>query len=219
MLYALLDGDRRRGLLLPWSGYRSRMLLDAYLDILELPHSSVLVYESQSTLKADIQIIDRPVSLNYKLYAVQPYRDVISRLKANLRIRLPASSDQCKYFLKRKSDRVSTPHSLFVQDLFEKHGYISISPEKLSISDQLRVFFGAKEIAGFSGSQMHNSIFCAETARLIVVGDSRDSHQLQVNQQICGEISGCQTSFAPYRVNLQESSEIISDLICRGFNE
>lgn len=216
MLNELIMNDSQTALFLPWWGFNGRNLLDHFLDFLNIARNRVVIYNEPKMLKASFKVASRPIALNYALYSREPYQNVISRLKQNLVLSPSSKNEGGKYFLIRRSNRVSPQRSHIIQATFEKHGYTSIRPEILSLDEQLKIFFGASEIAGISGSQMHNSIFCSESCAVFIVGDSRDSEQLQSNQRICTEISQTKTTFIPYVDDDIKASRLIEEVVSSG---
>lgn len=59
-----------------------------------------------------------------------------------------------------------------VIELFESQGFTIVSPEKLSLKEQIALFAGAKEVATLPSSSALNMIFSAYGSKLIVLGDS-----------------------------------------------
>lgn len=56
-----------------------------------------------------------------------------------------------------------------VEALFARHGFTIIRPEALSLEDQVRLFTHARVIAGPGGSAMHNMVFAAPDARVLIL--------------------------------------------------
>lgn len=55
-----------------------------------------------------------------------------------------------------------------IEQIFKKHGFESVQPEKLSFSEQVRLFSEADVIAGGTGAGMANMIFARENATILI---------------------------------------------------
>ncbi len=81
------------------------------------------------------------------------------RIRQNLAGQIPADNPK-KIFLSRKALK---HRAVIGQDVVEKwfnnQEYISVSPESLSLSQQIKLVLGADEIAGINGSAMHLLLF------------------------------------------------------------
>lgn len=73
----------------------------------------------------------------------------------------------------------------FFEKFFEKRGYEVISPEKLSIPEQLSLLTGAKEIICTEGTLSHLGLFCKKGTKLTIIRRTIDTvltAQLIINQ-------------------------------------
>ena len=59
-----------------------------------------------------------------------------------------------------------------IEKAFNKVGYKSISPEKYTFEEQLKMFMNAQSIVSTSGSLAHNSLFCKEGSEIIILRKS-----------------------------------------------
>lgn len=65
---------------------------------------------------------------------------------------------------------------LDVEDIFKKHGFIIVVPEKLTIIQQLEIYKNSTILAGVSGTAMHNCLFSNLGGFCIEIGDERASN-------------------------------------------
>jgi len=76
-----------------------------------------------------------------------------------------------KIYLSRES--LSTDPRRFnekdVCNIFEKYGFKIFSPEKLSLIEQLDIYYHAKQIAGPVGSGLHNAVFMKNPDKTLVI--------------------------------------------------
>ncbi|MEV8176095.1 glycosyltransferase 61 family protein [Microbacterium sp. NPDC079176] len=57
--------------------------------------------------------------------------------------------------------------------VFAQHGFHVVTPESVSIKEQISLARGAQILAGWSGSALHLSIFAPSTTRVLELGDIR----------------------------------------------
>lgn len=72
-----------------------------------------------------------------------------------------------------------------IEQVFAEHGFAILHPEKLDITDQMRVFREAEVIAGFSGSALHNVLFMRKGATVIELCDLRNKDFSLPTQRLC----------------------------------
>lgn len=200
MLSCLMRDKETSGIFLAWGGSPSnRKLLDNFLALLELDKSSVWIHSSSQVLKARMSVQPRPLRLSlcspkpqYELTNGWAYRTVIDKLihSAHANPNGQATKNQSRLFLMRNAKRLPSndlQDSLKIE--LEAQGFQCIYPEMLSLSDQVRSLSTAAVVAGFSGSQLHNSIFCPRDAIIIGIGDLRTPNHPLIFQELCGEIA------------------------------
>lgn len=73
------------------------------------------------------------------------------------------------YVSRRGVGRRPLVNEAAIEELFRGFGFTIISPETMPIEDQIRVFAQAKMIAGPRGSGIHNSVFSAADAKLLLL--------------------------------------------------
>ncbi len=56
-----------------------------------------------------------------------------------------------------------------VEQMFARLGYVTIRLQQMSVEEQIRLFSGAKAIAGEYGSGLHNAIFAGRDTRVIAI--------------------------------------------------
>lgn len=70
---------------------------------------------------------------------------------------------------RKKTNNVRLINSEVVEELFERYGFEIVYPEDMSMIEQIKLFRGAKYIAGASGAAFTNIIYCHEDAKLIYI--------------------------------------------------
>ncbi|MEO7000107.1 MAG: glycosyltransferase 61 family protein [Terracoccus sp.] len=75
-----------------------------------------------------------------------------------------------RVFVSRRAGLVrSCRNAAEVEAVFERHGFVVVYPEELTLSQQAGVFRAAEVVAGFGGSAMFNVMYCANLRNLIVL--------------------------------------------------
>lgn len=71
-----------------------------------------------------------------------------------------------------------------IEQLFAKRGFKIISPEKLSIIEQLQILLNCKEFSTTEGSIAHNVLFLRPDTKVVILRKANyvNSYQLAVNQ-------------------------------------
>jgi capsular polysaccharide biosynthesis protein len=103
-----------------------------------------------------------------------------------------------RIFLRRKADRVSPAIVEKVEKFMEARGFALITPEKLSIAEQCVLMSQCDCLVGFSGSQLHNSMFANQGVVVVEIGDARAAGAPVINQALCVEIAQCELRHSPY---------------------
>lgn len=73
-----------------------------------------------------------------------------------------------------------------VEELFAKHGYQIIAPEKMDTLEQIYLLAHCEEFVSTEGSIGHNSVFCSPEAKVAILkkADYDNSYQLVINTLI-----------------------------------
>ena len=199
MLSYLLDQKIRRGVFLPWQEDNS--LTYEFMDLLNIDKDQVFIYSQNRIVCADFVVKPRPFIINtHTLKDLSPYRKVLERIH-NMQLSICSSLKGLKkVFLSREANRIPLEVSKSVESLFQKKGFTIIRPESLTIKEQIYVSKSASVIAGFSGSQLHNSIFASKNTLVIEIGDEYRK-TINPNQYISNRISGSVSKFIAYKNN------------------
>lgn len=200
MLSFLLDDEDSRGVFMPWSGITNISILADFLAVLGLDSSRVYLHNCQSTLQGNFKIASRPINVNNKLVDATPYTKVLSRMHTRLKSyhhdRFPK-----KIFMLRANNRVDTSIADAIIASFQNIGFVPLFPERYSVVDQIMMCANARAIAGFRGSQLHNSIFCRNKSVVIEIGDIEMPSTPNPNQRICDLLSNSRSFFISYSNN------------------
>lgn len=199
MLSYLLDQKISRGIFLPWQEDNS--LTYKFMNLLNIDHDQALIYSQNRIICADFVVKPRPFIINTTILKdLSPYRKVLERIHSMHLSICSSFKGLRKIFLSREANRIPLEVSNSVESLFQKKGFTIIRPESLTIKEQIYISKSASVIAGFSGSQLHNSIFAGENTLVIEIGDEYRK-AINPNQYISNKISGCGSKFIAYKGN------------------
>ncbi|MCW5732793.1 MAG: glycosyltransferase family 61 protein [Enhydrobacter sp.] len=84
----------------------------------------------------------------------------------------PPASCARLYVSRRHAGKRRLVNELAVETLFERHGFRVVYPEQLPVSEQCRLFAGAKWVAGPVGSGLYGAMFCRPDTRRIILAPS-----------------------------------------------
>jgi len=91
-----------------------------------------------------------------------------------------------KIFLCRRPSRISEETDKYVQDYLQSRGFELVWPEHLPVDQQIAIMAKASVVISFPGSQLHNTLFLPEKAKVVELGDERSKHKPHHNQEyIC----------------------------------
>lgn len=74
-----------------------------------------------------------------------------------------------RIFISRKNNNNRSYNESEVEQVVKKYGYISITPEDLSIKEQIAIFSHAKYIIAASGAALTNMIYCNPQCKIVVL--------------------------------------------------
>ncbi len=74
-----------------------------------------------------------------------------------------------KIYLRRNSGTRKVTNATELEKLLVAHGYVIVEPEKLSFSEQIRLFSNTKIIVASSGAAMANIIFCPPASQIFIL--------------------------------------------------
>ena len=61
------------------------------------------------------------------------------------------------------------------------HGFVPVLMRKYSLYEQMAIMQNAKMVAGFSGSQLHNSLFCKPNTFVLNIGDTKRDSEFEAH--------------------------------------
>jgi len=219
MFSEIINNNHQKSILLPWwaeKGVRNGdvlPLLSELLEILGIPSSNVVIYQESKTIKCSMNVIPRPIAINAEILLRDPYESVLSVLVTKTQGSSFSRSTPKKIYLERRANRVEPSLANAVASYLASHGFARIQPEKLSLAEQIYLFSSADVVCGFSGSQLHNSIFCNDNCTLLEIGDTRITRAGLINQALCNNLSGVNSLFAEYTPDATTMNSRIGQLL------
>ena len=213
MISGLIRKKDRLGIFLPFGDAENfnRSLLNNFLEIVNVPPSKVLMHPSRTRiLKLRAKCMKRPLLVNRfnGLERADSFKAILSEIKSCLKLNSREIPSE-RIFLDRDESRISENLRGAAATYFAKNGFKVVRPESLSIEEQIRLMHSAKVVAGYVGSQMHNSIFCQASTRIVCLGDRTYPRKRLSNQVLCNQISGAYSQHVDY---LEDTDKLISRL-------
>ena len=162
----------------------------AYLGLRRLPvlctrptHGFVqTLIEAAGIARDDIAFIDRPVrcaelivatkALQIQHYVAPPAAALWARMRDRIAPGVPSGAAPVVdrlYVSRRLNPTRRLVEEPEVEHLFARHGFTVIHPERLDLHAQIRLFAGARLIAGCSGSNMFNLAFQGRAEAILVL--------------------------------------------------
>jgi capsular polysaccharide biosynthesis protein len=157
-----------------------------------------------------VAIPERLTKINYQIH--RRMRDVYAAIREHAGV---DPDSPRRVFLSRarlpaNRQRISEPA---VEDLFRARGFAIVHPQELPIDEQVRIWAGCDVLAGFSGSGMHNAVFCRPETRVIDLLDRSGSGGLRT-QQLCNLLAGVNAIRVPLKdgaVDLQAIQRLLDE--------
>lgn len=81
--------------------------------------------------------------------------------------------------------------------VFEAAGFDVVTPELLDVDDQIRLFAGARVVAGAAGTALHMAAFSPAGTRVIEIGDERSRTWPMPMQLVIDTVCGHQHAYIP----------------------
>ncbi|MCZ4060266.1 glycosyltransferase family 61 protein [Pantoea sp. LMR881] len=148
--------------------------------------------------------------------------NIYERLKNQLSCMTDLTCPERIYISRSKVPGRELLNELELEDIFKQKGFTIIHPQELSIYEQVKIFSNAKLIAGVGGSAMHNTVYSAPDAKVLIICSTgwlvvADSLICQQKDQL-GYIFGEPTQFpqgghrtqSTWKVDLDEVKSAIS---------
>ena len=115
-----------------------------------------------------------------------------------------------KIFISRTKN-IRSENNREVENLFRENGFFIFAPESKSFLEQLSVYAKAKFLAGFSGSGLHNILFCKPDASLIEITDLRSGGRVLPMQAAANAIDSRKSITINHNTNLEIMKQKLID--------
>lgn len=110
--------------------------------------------------------VDNPLDLTGHIGPAA--RETYGRLSSLAKTSTIATPERL-FVSRRDVDRRKLRNEAEIEVLFARYGFEIVQPEKLPLSDQIRLFANANFIAGARGSGMHNIVFARPETRMLLL--------------------------------------------------
>lgn len=77
----------------------------------------------------------------------------------------------------------------WIDELFAQNGFEIVSPEKISLSELIRILSGARKVASLSGSTAHNFLFADPRSEFIIVERTAVNNTFQIGLNIMADLN------------------------------
>ncbi len=134
------------------------------------------------------KIIIPEVSVVTRDYWYEEYKQIFEKIKSNVvtRINLPK-----KIFLTRrnfkKAEKIDYGEIREIEDFFVEQGYTLISPETLTLKEQVQYLKSCEEIVAISGTLPHNFVFADKNCKTIILNRTC---LVNTNQPLIDDVTG-----------------------------
>lgn len=181
-----------------WDCRENSTLLKKFISLLELEKNFEDIFMIRDVcVRSSVYVPPRPIEIYSHLIDLNPYIRVIDCLKLKSDKYIEHFHE--KVFLNSPlRDRVDEQYQNLMKDFFLANGFCIVDPMNLPIEKQIYIMGKARLVAGFEGSQLHNSIFLNEGASVIELASKRTQNTLNINQKMCGLISKSDNLLVPY---------------------
>ena len=86
-----------------------------------------------------------------------------------------------------------------IEKFFNNNGYYSISPEQLSLTEQIQFFRDSKEIVCISGTLPHNIMFADKGKNIIIINKT---YKLNKHQEIINQAKNANVTYLDLHISL-----------------
>jgi capsular polysaccharide biosynthesis protein len=155
------------------------------------------LYAAAGIAPEDVLLVDGPVRVERLLtatpmfsqpdYAHPDLRDTYDTVSRALAEQAPERDYPRRIFCARRSNHRDCRNAEEVEDLFARHGFEVVFPERFTLPEQARMFREAEVIAGYSGSVMVSLCLTGGPKRVILVSSSSYSAK---NEYLIGSVLG-----------------------------
>ena len=179
MWYILQNPLRKEKIAFVIIGKKVKNLFIKFFNLLDISEERVLFIDKPTKFNSIIV----PESSSHSQYEytkeyLMPYRYICNKIKP---------STYKKIYLTKKNfgNSDQTINEEYFEEYFAKQGYKVISPEKLSLEEQISLISGADELAATLGTLTHWALFCKPGTKFTML--VRRSNDLLISQCLINE--------------------------------
>lgn len=168
------------------------------LDVFEIPFDKIVFVGSEALAFEELLVPERLFRLNHSAdpRSRWTYQHLAKAAQA------PSDPSPRLYLSRRRFSRTNfervVANELEMEREFQRRGFRVLYPETMSFEDQIALYSRADQVAGISGSGLHNSLFMQPSALVIELGDPRYGGDPAPSQALCNKVSGVRTAFIPF---------------------
>ena len=159
---------------------KNNLWVKQILNLLDISEDRIIIVKNPTRFKYIIAPEEAAhVWFNYTREYLSPYQYMCNKIKP---------SEHKKLYLTRREFKEGNTlciNEKYFEDYFSQKGYLVISPEKLTIKEQISLISGADEIACILGTLTHWALFCKPGTKFIMLTRDKNHtcmHQCLINQ-------------------------------------
>ena len=161
------------------------------------------------------EIIDKPTKFREifipeeSVHSWKEYSDSYVKIYSFLRSMVPEGKVE-KIYLTRtalKDNQSTCCNENYFEQFYKAQGFKIISPEKLSIKDQISLLSGAKEVVTTLGSLAHFALFCKKNTKFTIL--TRTSNDTLLAQCLVNEASSVNWTIIDVSQNLLYANRVM----------
>ena len=187
-IWWLLEHDKNTKLV--YLSKDENTLIDGnYLRVLQLAGINTSLLERVGTVSEYRKLIVPELSLKRPLYWTDSYRKIIEVIVHSVGER--KTVDKKIYWTRtnfRKAQETEVGEKQ-IEAIFKKNGFAVLSPEKISIEDQIYLFSHCEEFAALSGTVPHNIVFAGVNPGRCKVTILNKTHRINTIQILLNDFA------------------------------
>ena len=152
-----------------------------FLNLFGILDENILLINKPTKFK---KVVVPECSIYPGKYYTKEYKEILKKVSDNVST---ANNIPPKIYLSRSNFKKARKKEIGekeIEKFFNKNGFYSISPEKLTLTEQIQFYRDSKELACFNGTLSHNIMFANDKKNIIIINKTYklNKHQALINQ-------------------------------------
>lgn len=167
-----------------------------FLNLFGIPTENIIVLNRPTKFRT---VIVPEVSIFPGKYFTKEYKLIFERVASKVKEdnRLPK-----KLYLSRSlfsKSKLKERGENSIEQFFNNNNYVSIHPEKLSLSEQIKYYKSCNEFACLSGTLPHNLIFASDQCKVIIINKT---YKINKNQELINQVKNANVTYIDCHISL-----------------